>query len=367
MDVFNAIYLNETDSIERDFIAVETAFEIAVARANKEYELDSGLISLSTDNLFTEAPDEKRNTTSKSFIQSICDAVSKFFSGIIDTITKIFSGKNEKDFKGDANEKLHLDKDVEKMSSVVDDEMEKGNKLLHKLGTSMGVSDDEIDEWVDRSSKRVKGVAAVAIPIASAFALNKVIKIFSKKKDDKLKEGKDAVGDTSNDPAKANKIKKIFNHLSVLSHEFGSSVKSFGSRISKRYKEANAVAGEEFAGKKEKLTSAYGDEQAKFATGKTSDDEYLANIKALAAKEEAALHEYQMKRGEAASKRDEDLYVNSMYKKVLGALDKQAKKKAITSNKRDSYVELVESLRNKYEAGDIDYKAVVKRMIDLLK
>lgn len=360
MNVFDAICLNDLDPIERDFIAIETVYEIAVAKAEKDYALDNGLISFSSNDLFTEAADAKKSSTSKSFFQSICDAVSSFLSGIVDAITKIFSGKSEKDITDNSN--IKLNKDIKKYNEAVDQEMAKGRKLI-----ANGASDSEADNWIAASTKKLAGIASVAVPVATAFGLNKLIKSFTTKKDEVMTDATKEAEKISDEPNKVGPVRKIIRHMGEMAKGFGTEVRTFGTRINEYYKTRKADAKTEYKGKKGELTNLYGDTQAKFATGQMTEDEYMSEIQGLSAKEDAAVNEYIMKVKNAKSKREQDVGVQNVVKKALAALDRQAHGKYITKNKCNSFKELIVSYRNKYEAGDMDYDEVIRRIGNIIK
>ena len=368
MNVFEAICLNNIDPVERDFIAVETAFDIAVLRAEKEYSLSMGLISSSGDTLFTEAADAKKSTASKSFIQTILEAITNFFNGIIDTISSIFSGKKESDLRTDKDGKIHLNTDIEKMDQVVDREIDKGNSLLHKMASAVGVSDAEVNEFISNSTKEVKKVAGGAITAVAALGFNKLIKSFTKKKTDKLDNSRDLANKVVEvKPENEGKVKKILSHMSVLAKNFGHAAKAAGIDIKGRFQDAVNQAETDYKVQHDDVKKTFDEVDTEYNDGKLDDDAYRAELKALDEADRVLLHNLKLKKGEAALTQEQDASIGRFYTKAMSALKTQKKKKKISQETYNGYVKLLGSIINQYKDGKMEYIKAVGRIKDLAK
>lgn len=248
MNVFDAIYLNETDPITRSFIASETAMDIAVARANKEYVYESGLIELSDDKLFIESENEsteadvKRENAFVKAIKAICTAIRNFIGDLIASIASIFDGREDltaEEYFDSPTAKVRLSNDVNEMEAIVDDEIRKGNKLLQKISSATGISDKEIDTWINNGASKIAKLAPVVIPIALTWA-------FKSKFKNKLKDKQKAVNDAektatsgdNTDPQKNKQKLKVINWMNSLIKDLSKSCTNVTKEIHKAKKKS---------------------------------------------------------------------------------------------------------------------------------
>ena len=230
MNVFDAIYLNIDDPIERTFIAAETTLDIAVDTANKEYVFECGLIDFSDDRLFIESEENNTETDAKKenafvkAVKAICTAIKNFISDLVSTIIGIFDTREritDKDYLASNTGKVRLERDVRKLEEIVDDEILKGNKLLQKVSSITGISDKAIDDWVQKSSERISKVAPVVISAAAAFGFRQFFKWKDKKK--AIEKAEKEATDGDNSDSKKNKQKlTILGHMNKLIKEVGS-------------------------------------------------------------------------------------------------------------------------------------------------
>ena len=228
MNVFDAIYLNENDSLERSFIAAETALDIAVARATKEYTLESGLIELSDDKLFIESEgnpsDSKRENAFVKAVKAVCNAIRKFIGDLFSSIMSIFNGRENitpEDYLASTTGKMRLEKDTEKLEKIVDEEIRKGNKLLQQISSKTGVEDDVVDSYIRTGVEKIEKLAPVVIPVLLGFGFKKIFgKLKDKKKSVDTAEKAATTGDNSD--SKKNKQKlKVFSHMKSMLGQLG--------------------------------------------------------------------------------------------------------------------------------------------------
>ena len=246
MNVFDAIYLNESDPIERSFIAAETALDIAVARATKEYTLESGLIELSDDKLFIESEgsvaDSKKENSFIKAVKAICNAIRNFIGDLFKSIIGIFDGRENitaEDYLESTTGKIRLEKDTRELEKVVDAEIRKGNKLLQWVSSKTGISDEVIDEWMRSSAEKIQKIAPVVITTALGFGFKK---IFSKMRDKKkhVDEAEKTATTGDNTDSKKNKQKlKIFGHMKTLFGHIGKNAIEWRKQMEANKKKKN--------------------------------------------------------------------------------------------------------------------------------
>lgn len=252
MNVFDAIYLNENDPIEQSFIAAETALDIAIARANKEYVYESGLIELSDNKLFMEAGETtidptiaaKRENAFIKAIKAICNAIRNFIGDLVASIANIFDGRENiepEEYLESPTGKIRLEKDIEKLEAIVDDEIRKGNKLLQKASSVTGISDEAIDNWVRSSAEALNKLAPVIIPAALGFGFKKIFSSSKMKEKTKIIDDaeKNATSGDNTDPKKNKQKTTILNHMNWLVKQIGTACTDWTKTMNKAKKKAS--------------------------------------------------------------------------------------------------------------------------------
>lgn len=248
MNIFEAIYLRNDDQVERDIIALETVMDIEVARANREYALESALIELGDNTLFMEAPENKSSVKVKhenafiKTVKTICNAIRNFISDIISTIAGLFDNRenvNIDDYMSSNTGKVRLEKDVRQIENIVNEELRQGNKLIQMLSKVSGISDEEIEKWIKSGTEKLAKVAPVIIPVALGFGFKKLFSSAFKSGSSEVSDAEKAAtsGDAS-DPDKNRKITKILNHMHSLVKTLGTAAKEWSSVMRKAMKKA---------------------------------------------------------------------------------------------------------------------------------
>jgi hypothetical protein len=195
-----------------------------------------------------EAAEQELQTKSMSLIERICEAIRTFFEMIASKISSLFQKKDGKDIEQLVAEKklqnVRLEeqfRDSKKLGAVVDDEMAKGDNLLTKLASGIGISDDVIDTWITNGKDLVKKVVPVTLTVGGAVGILGYLnsKMYKYKNDVKPKEEKAKkaaiknianIGTSDADIAKRNKdktsfggkVQKILGHIKWLGNEIGS-------------------------------------------------------------------------------------------------------------------------------------------------
>jgi hypothetical protein len=354
MNVFNDIYSSDVDPIERSFIIAETAFNIDIERANKEYMFETGLICLGEDTTFLETAKTNKENALVKFIKNICNGIRTFFASIGEAISSIFDKRKNispEDLKN-SSAKITISKDFNKFNNVIDDEIEKGNRLFNKVSKS-NVSDNEIDDWIASGTKKIKGIASVAIPIASALGLNKIIKDAAKKKIDKLKHIEDASTSISNDtPEKQKQKKTIIDRTAELYQMYGKISKSvtmdIDSELNKLYKPDIDELDKSTATKSKKLQTLEKEYLRRFKAGKMTAEEYQKAI-ARANRSHKRIEETdKTQRSAISDKQQEDRGLLKLMTTVVADIEKKYSDKKIRKSQRDGYLAIIEDYKNKY-------------------
>jgi hypothetical protein len=378
MNVFDAIYMNEIDPIERSFIAIETAFEIAVASANKEYEFESNLISFNSEEIFHEATDAKKENAFVKFVKGICNAIRNLFAGIAESISNIFDTRkdiNMEDVLKSSKAKVQLDKDINKLNDVVDDEIRKGNKLLQMISSTTGISDDKIDQWIQGGVEKIKQVAPVAITAGSAIGFNALIKKFFKKNNERIKEAEDiTLGSSSDTDLKKQAQKKtVINHISSLSQTFGNAVSKAGSKITSlfdnEYKRAKREINEEYGQDVQKRAGAYGKVIDRYQSDVMDDESHLKAVNKLADSERSLKGRRKQQIADLNAKREQDRQAELIRKRIISVLDSNVRSNKITKNQKTGLETYINKQKASYDNGTLsfnDFKSRVQ-LSNLLK
>ena len=371
MNVFDAIYKDEINPIERSFIAIETAFDIAVACANKEYEFNSGLISFNSEELFHEAADTKKENVFVAFVKGVFNAIRNLFSGIAESISNIFDTRkdiNMEDVLKSSKAKVQLDKDINKLNDVVDDEIRKGNKLLQMISSTTGISDDKIDQWIRGGVEKIEQVAPVAIAAGSAIGFNALIKKLFKKNNDRIKEAEDiSLGSSSDtDPKKQAQKKTVINHISTLSRTFGNAVSKAGSKITSlfdnEYKQAKREINKEYEQDKEKRAGAYGKVIDRYQSDVMDDESHLKAVNKLADSERSLKSKHKKQIADLNAKREQDRQAELLRKRIIHVLDSNARSKKITQNQKAGLETYINKQKASYDKGTLSFNDFKSRI-----
>ena len=249
MNVFDAIYLNNEDPIERAFIAAETALDIAVERAENEYVYEMGLISLSDNKVFIESEDpksenesdEKRENTFIKAVKAICTAIRNFITDLVETVAGLFDRRENitaEDYLESPTGKVRLEKDIKQLEATVNDEIRKSNKLLQKISSITHISDETIDNFIQTSKEKVTKLAPVIIPAVVAFGFKQFFKFQDHKKEIDAAEKTAIEGDNS-DPSTTKQKTKVLGHMQWLMKQMGSALTDWTKAMNKAKKKSN--------------------------------------------------------------------------------------------------------------------------------
>ena len=220
MNVFDAIYLDNRDPVEQSFLLAETAFDIEIEKANKDYYVESGLVELSNTDIFIESENDgkKEENIFIKAIKKICTAIRNLITDVFSSIMSIFDNRpnlTAEEYLASEDAQVRLEKDTRKVEQIVDDEIRKGNKLLQKVSSVTGISDEVIDNWIRKGANALENLAPVVIPAAMAFGFKKIFNPNKKKQMVDEAEKLATSGDTTD--KKKNKQKmKIFSHIQNL-------------------------------------------------------------------------------------------------------------------------------------------------------
>lgn len=283
MNIFNDIYSTDIDPIERSFIIAETTFEIEIERVNKEYMYEMGLIDLGLETTFCETANTNRENAFVKFVKGIFNGIRNLLDSVADAIRGIFDKRKHIELDDVAkSEKFTLSRDVRKLDKAVDDEIERGRKLLKKSQSST-LTKQELDSWVDKSIERIKNVAPTVINIGSALGLGTIIKDIFKKHKNKSKQMETDVTNASNaNPDKNGQQKTILNHTATIMNLFTTLAQTVGKEVDKKldkqYAKYYAEIDKEHKSKTEKIRKKHSSIAKGYKSGKIDldDDQLIA-------------------------------------------------------------------------------------------
>lgn len=227
-DIFTAIYSNESvDDVERRFIMINTQYEIDITRVNQNYMIESSLISFhKDDNIITE-----KSGSFSNFIKGLFNSIIHFIDNLINSILDLFKDRDRVDTNDLLNSKhgeIRLKRDINKLSDTIDDEIRKGNKLLHSISSATGLTEKQVDDYIQKGKEKILRVAPATITATSTI-------IVRKKVSEKLQNKKNSVKNLENNVNNMNNIDNnnqklvtdVVNHISSLIHEYGKDVMTF--------------------------------------------------------------------------------------------------------------------------------------------
>ena len=238
MNVFETICLDANDPIKREFVLSKANLDITIAKAEKEFTLESGLINLSENKLFIESGEESNeinniNTIKKenSFVKvvkSICTAIKNFIGDIISTIVNLFDGRDNitpEEYFESPTGKLRLAKDARQLERIVDDEMRKGNKFLQAIASvtgKVGITDEQVDNWIRGATEKIEKLAPVVVPAVLGFGFKRIFSSMMGKNKKAVEEAeKTSTSGDITDPKKQKLINKILGFMSKLTKDVG--------------------------------------------------------------------------------------------------------------------------------------------------
>lgn len=227
-DIFAAIYSNESvDDIERTFIMINTQYEIDILRVNQNYMIESSLISFhKDDNIITE----KSGSFSK-FIKGLVDSIIHFIDNLINSFLDLFKVRdnvNTEDLLKSKQGEIKLRRDIYKLSDTIDDEIRKGNKLLHNVSSATGLTEKQVEEYIENGKDKILKIAPATITIASTIIARKKVSEKLQNKKNSVKKLKNNVNNMDNiDNGTEKLVIRVVNHISSLINEYGKETMNF--------------------------------------------------------------------------------------------------------------------------------------------
>lgn len=362
MNVFNSIYSTDIDDFERSYIIAETAFNIEIERANKEYMLESGLICLGEDTTFLETAKTNKGNAFSKFVKSICDGIRNFFTSIGETISNMFDKR--KDLTLDEvtkSSKITLSRDITKLDSVAEREIQKGNRLLEQVSSSTGgISDSLIGEWIKSSGTKIMEVAPKAITIGTALGFNTIIASIFKKNKNRLKQTEDAAKSSDDgDPKKQQQKRSIMNHISKLFHVIIDESKTVSGEIDKsvmgQYRKSVKDADKDADTEKQKAAVTLENLRKMYMDGKVAEDVYLKRVKEFETRYGTIDEQASTKKAKSRSKAIEQSSALREYNKRYDEITRMIKRKEIEPAIGRAYLTYIEKQQKLYNDGKLEF------------
>lgn len=362
MNVFDAIYFNETDPVKRAFIAAETALDIAVSQTLKDFAYESGLVDLSNDSVFSESGDNntKKENIFVRTIKGIFNAIRSFISSVIDTIGGFFDNRksitSDEYLKSDSAKK-QLENDINKLDKTVDGEILKGKKLIQKASSATGLPDSEIDSWVKIAIDKIKAVAPVVGPMVAAVGLNKLISFLRNKNKTTNECEKMAIDGSANlSPSQQKQRTKIANGFHKI-------IKSAINPITKIVEGSHKVSDKKYMEDRRNQSNSYKAIESEYLAGNIKDEEYLSNLRALGTIDKEIEREFGIREAERRARIERDKAIRSLGIKALKKINNEYKSGKITKDNANGFKQYIDALLIKYSSSSHDatsYESAVK-------
>lgn len=375
MNVFDIIHLNNDTPEDRAFAIAEAVLDIELARVEKEYAYESGLIEFDNGNTFCENTDAKSENIFVKAIKGIINAIGGFITAVFDLIGGLFKkheNLTEEDFKNSKTAKLKLATDVEAMGTVVDDETTKGIGLLGKI-TGGNCTDEEINSWFENAKERITKVAPTVLTIGGALSFNAILNMFRKKKKKATTDVEQAAVNGADDEKKQKQKKTVTQHIATLWKDFTTTVKGTGKTVSNWLDTEYSAGRREIENEEKQMTDAqrknYEELRKAYAAGTISEESYLNALSkyGIVDKDIKAKRDTKMK--ELDAQKQQNIQAENLHKQAINLINDKAKYPNLSKGQRISFKTYVDKKFNEYKAKTInfeDYRTSIS-MNNLLK
>lgn len=240
MDRLNIDYIQKCDDINKLFNIIEMEYTIDIMKAKNEYYLESSLIKQRRDSILFEDSKEKSESSGfKKYIKGIFQAIINFIENTIDSIKELFIKKKNitiDDYMNSTSGQLKMDKDIDKLSKAINEDMKAGNKLIYSIASKVGgVSEKEVDDFIDKSKDKIKkiGPATIIRGGAKFLTYNAIAGDLNNQKKSIRNSQNVIIGTTDLNDESEGLISKISSHLSNLTHLYGNEVMKVYKKITK--------------------------------------------------------------------------------------------------------------------------------------
>lgn len=209
-------------SIEQDyskqFDILERQFDIDIQRlyARAMYESQIEMID---GKYMTEAESQTEvNGTNENLLQKIIAKVRLFIRNFLDSVSNLFKSKEHVDidsYLASNTGQMEMEYDIKQIQSNLDNEMLKGRKLVQKISSVTGASDEEVANFCDGAARIIQKHGKTAVKIGITFALFKAMTSKFRDKDKELADMYDKVP-LIKDPQKKAQAAKVLNSIAHM-------------------------------------------------------------------------------------------------------------------------------------------------------
>lgn len=209
-------------SIEQDyskqFDILERQFDIDIQRlyARAMYESQIEMID---GKYMTEAESQTEvNGTNENLLQKIISKVRLFIRNFLDSVSNLFKSKEHVDidsYLASNTGQMEMEYDIRQIQSNLDNEMLKGRKLVQKISSVTGASDEEVANFCDGAARIIQKHGKTAVKIGVTFALFKAMTSKFRDKDKELADMYDKVP-LIKDPQKKAQVAKVLNTIAHM-------------------------------------------------------------------------------------------------------------------------------------------------------
>ena len=158
------------------------------------------------------------NKTNENLLQKIISKVRLFIQNFLDSISNLFKSKEHVDidsYLASNTGQMEMEYDIKQIQSNLDNEMLKGRKLVQKISSVTGASDQEVANFCDGAARIIQKHGKTAVKIGVTFALFKAMTSKFRDKDRELADMYDKVP-LIKDPQKKAQAAKVLNSIAHM-------------------------------------------------------------------------------------------------------------------------------------------------------
>lgn len=209
-------------SIEQDpdkqFDILERQFDIDIQRLYSRAIYESQ-VEMIDGKYMTEAESKTEiNGANENLLQKIISKVRLFIRNFLDSVSNLFKSKEHVDidsYLASNTGQMEIEYDIKQIQSNLDNEMLKGRKLVQKISSVTGASDQEVATFCDGAARIIQKHGKTAVKIGVTFALFKAMTSKFRDKDRELSDMYDKVP-LIKDPQKKAQAAKVLNSIAHM-------------------------------------------------------------------------------------------------------------------------------------------------------
>lgn len=207
--------------------AIQYQNDIALDRLKAGYSTEAVIDNYFSNIIFEKSEDtdpekEEKPKAGENILQKILKKIKDVIDRFIDAIGNFFSGKenlNADEYFQSSTAEIRIEKDIDKINKIVDDEIRKGSKLLQKISSATGVSDEEIDKYIQKGASTLKIVGPAVISSAVGWGFRTIFRKTFKQRRGVIDQCLDFTSDVLKKTEKQkNQQQRVLQHMNKLNN-----------------------------------------------------------------------------------------------------------------------------------------------------